>query len=112
MGTDQIEQAKHIKDQKDIINAIYKMVNLQFQMSQPTRQGMIDALNGAQSVAQEEIIKIEHQQGDTIPTPWGCFQDPDLYRKLFQYHEALRRYCIDKIGKHAFEGLMKEVQKN
>lgn len=104
-----INQAKDDKDVKDIADAVKKIVALQRQINNPTRDGMINALMDAKFTAGAEIQQIEYSQGDTIPTPWGCFPDQDLYRKLSQYKAALQQHCIKQIGKKAFEKLLKEA---
>lgn len=104
-------KAKDVQDQKDMVDAINKIEALQCQIKNPTRDGMINALRDAQSTAGDEIFQIEQSQGDTIPTPWVCFPDMDLYRKLSQYQEGIRQYCIKKIGQNAFEKLLKEAEK-
>jgi len=103
-------KAKDVQDQKDIMDTVIKFEALQCQIKNPTRDGMINALRDAQSTAGDEIFQIEQSQGDTIPTPWVCFPDQDLYRKLSQYQEGLRQYCIKKIGKKAFEELLKNIE--
>lgn len=102
---------KDTRDKKDILDAVKKIVALQKQINSPTRGGMINALSDAQITAGDEIQQIEYSQGDTIPTPWACFPNQDLYRKLSQYQEGLRQYCIKKIGKKAFEELLKDAEK-
>lgn len=104
-------QAKETKDIKELKDAVKKFVALQNQRNNPTREGMITALSDAQSTAGKEIMQVEYSQGDTIPTPWNCFSYQDLYRKLGQYQEGLRQYCIKKFGEKAFEKLVKEVEK-
>lgn len=105
------EQMKDIKDVKDISDAVKKIVALQKQINNPTRDGMINALSDAQSTAGKEIQQLEYSQGDTIPTPWVCFRDQDLYRKLSQYQDGLRLHCIKKVGEKAFEEMLKKAEK-
>ena len=105
------DKVKDDKDKKDILDAVKKIEALQKQISNPTRDGMIKALSDAQLTAGDEILQIEYSQGDTIPIPWNRFQNPDLYRKLSQYQEALRLHCIKKIGNKAFEELLKNIEK-
>lgn len=102
-------EVKTEKDHQDIMNAVNMIVALQQQVNHPTREGMIRALSDAQSVAGDEIRQIEDFQGDTIPMPWSCFLDHDLYRKLSQYQEGLRQHCIKKVGQKALEELLKEA---
>lgn len=103
-------KVKDAKDEKDILDAVKKIVALQAQIKNPSRDGMINALKDAQSTAGDEIQQIEYSQGDTIPTPWVCFPNQDLYRKLSQYQEGLRQHCIKQIGKKAFEELLKNTE--
>ena len=103
-------QAKDVKDVKEIADAVKKIVALQRQIKKPTRDGMINALSDAQSPAGTESQQVEYSQGDTIPTPWVYFSDQDLYRKLSQYQEGLRQHCIKKVGEKAFEELLKTVE--
>lgn len=105
------EQMKDIKDVEDISDAVKKIVTLQKQINNPTRDGMINALSDAQSTAGKEIQQLEYSQGDTIPTPWVCFRDQDLYRKLSQYQDGLRQHCIKKVGEKVFEELLKKAVK-
>lgn len=109
METFDFGQVKGAKDEKDILDAVKKIVALQKQMNSPTRDGMINALNDAQSTAGKEIQQLEYSQGDTISTPWVCFPDRDLYRKLSQYQEGLRQHCIKKVGEKAFKELLKRA---
>ena len=108
METFDFGQVKGAKDEKDILDAVKKIVALQKQMNSPTRDGMINALSDAQSTAGKEIQQLEYSQGDTIPTPWVCFRDQDLYRKLSQYQDGLRLHCIKKVGEKAFEEMLKK----
>lgn len=111
METFYFDQTKDSKDNMDIKDAVKKIVALQRQINNPTRDGMINALSDAQLSAGKEIQQLEYSQGDTIPTPWVCFPDQDLYRKLSQYQAGLRQHCIKKVGEKAFEKFLKEAEK-
>lgn len=106
-----INQAKDGKDMKDVADAVKKIMALQSQIKEPTRNGMINALRDAKFTAGVEIQQMEYSQGDTIPMFWDDFSDQDLYRKLSQYQAGLRQHCIKKIGEKALEELLKEVVK-
>lgn len=99
---------KQIEVQKEVLDAIKKIKELQRQRQRPDRNGMISALSDAQQTAPLEILMLEKLQGDTQPIPWNCFPDADLYRKLAQYQQGLANYCIGKIGKQLFDELMKK----
>lgn len=94
--------------QKDIMDAIGKIKKLQIQLQSPTRNGMIDSLQDAKNKAPLEITALELSHGDTQWMPFANFSDADLYRKLSQYQQGLEAYCIEKIGKKAFDELMKK----
>lgn len=98
---------KQLQDLKDVREAIEKIQTLQRQIQQPNRFGMISALSDAKAKAPVEITAVEFSQGDTHWMPFDHFSDNDLYRKLSQYQKGLIGYCIEKIGKEAFDELMK-----
>lgn len=102
------EFVKNLDEQKDILEAIEKIKKLQVQRQAPNRNGMIDALQDAKNKAPLEITALEFSQGDTHWMPFANFSDADLYRKLSQYQQGLEAYCIEKIGKKAFDELMKK----
>ena len=99
---------KQIEDQKEIMDAIKKIKELQRQQQCPDRNGMIFALLDAKQSAPIEITALEWMQGDTRLMPWDSFSDADLYRKLAQYQQGLSAYCVEKIGKQFFDELMKK----
>lgn len=102
------EFIKNLNDQKDILEAIEKIKKLQAQRQNPDRNGMIDALQDAKNKAPLAITALELSQGDMHWMPFTNFSDADLYRKLLQYQQGLESYCIEKIGKKAFDELMKK----
>ena len=102
------EFVKNLDEQKDILEAIEKIKKLQTQRQAPNRNGMIDALQDAKNKAPLAITALEFSQGDTHWMPFTNFSDADLYRKLLQYQQGLENYCIEKIGKKAFDELMKK----
>lgn len=102
------EFIKNLNDQKDILEAIEKIKKLQAQRQNPDRNGMIDALQDAKNKAPLAITAFELSQGDTHWMPFANFSDEDLYRKLLQYQQGLEAYCIEKIGKKAFDELMRK----
>ena len=99
---------KQIEDQKEIMDAIKKIKELQRQQQCPDRNGMISALSGAKLTAPLAITALELLQGDNRLMPLNSFSDTDLYRKLGQYQQGLTNYCIEKVGKQLFDELMKK----
>ena len=98
---------KQIEEQKEIVDVIQKIKELQRQKQCPDRNGMISALSEAKQTAPLAITALELLQGDNRLMPWNSFSDADLYRKLGQYQQGLTNYCIEKIGKQLFDELMK-----
>ena len=103
----EIERWEQAKENKDIIDAIKKIKELQRQQQCPDRNGMISALSEAKQTAPLAITALELLQGDNRLMPWNSFSDADLYRKLGQYQQGLTNYCIEKVGKRLFDELMK-----
>ena len=103
------EQLQELHEMRDCVE---KYFHLQEQIKKPTREGMIKALSEAQSVAGNEIITIEHSQGDVIPIPWTSFSNEDLYRKLNQYQQGIVNHCIRKFGEERFNTYVKSLIRN
>lgn len=98
---------KQIEEEKEIMDAIKKIKELQRQQQRPDRNGMISALLDAKQSAPAAITALEWLQGDIHLMPWDSFSDMDLYRKLAQYQQGLSAYCVGKVGKALFDELMK-----
>ncbi|MBR1701597.1 MAG: hypothetical protein IJ716_06525 [Lachnospiraceae bacterium] len=98
--------AKDINELKEAKDIIEKFKKLQAQKENPTREGMIKALSEAQQVAGNEIVEVEHMQGDVIPMLWSDFPDADLYRKLTQYQQGIYNHCLKKFGQEVVDKLM------
>ena len=99
---------KQIEEEKEILDAIQKIKELQRQKQCPDRNGMISALSEAKQTAPLAITALELLQGDNRLMPWNSFSDADLYRKLGQYQQGLKNFCIEKIGKQLYDELMKK----
>lgn len=102
------ERFKDVKEAKDIGELIDKYFKLQAQINNPTKDGMIEALSGAQNVARQEITMVEQSQGDIYPMRWSDFSYNDLYRKLSQYQQGLYNHAVNKLGEEVFKKLLKE----
>lgn len=97
---------KQIEEQKEIMDAIKKIKELQRQRQCPDRNGMISALLDAKQTAPLAITTLELMQGDNRWMPFSDFSNEALYWKLGQYQQGLTNYCIEKIGKQYFDELM------
>ena len=102
-----IEQLNELKEMKDCVE---KYCQLQEQIQKSDRDGMIKALSEASLIAHEEIVFIEHKQGDVIPMLWSDFSDADLYRKLKQYQRGILNHCIRKYGEERFNQFLKSLR--
>lgn len=99
-------ESKEIDIMKDVKDAVDKINKLQEQINHPTRNEMIKALIDAKSTAPVEVTVTEFIQGDTQFMMWDDFSDADLYRKLTQYQEGLKVFCISKVGEYTFNQIM------
>ena len=106
--SEKFDDTKEAKEMEDLIE---KYFELQAQIKNPTKDGMIEALSGAQNVARQEITMLEQSQGDIYPTPWYDFPYDDLYRKLSQYQQGLYIHAVNKHGEEKFKKLLKEHAK-
>ena len=91
----EIKDPKELKEIEDCIKAFMK---LEAQKRNPTRDGMIDALKEALSVAAAEIKTVEASRNETTPTPWENIPDNILYAKLSEYQQGLYQHAVNKFG--------------
>lgn len=106
---DHFERFSDAKTAKEVEEFLEKLQKLQDQINHPTREGMIEALSGAQNVASREISILEKSQGEVFFTPWNCIPDRELYRKLSQYQQGLFNYAVNKFGEETFKEITKEL---
>ena len=108
MNEQDIERINKIKDDKEMLDIVEKIIKLQQQIERPDHNGMIEALQDAQRIACYDIIKSIHQRGSGVYSKtWSNFSDPELYHMLPQYKQGLINHGIAKIGKGEFERLLK-----
>lgn len=105
MSMENYEKDVDIEEIKELIEKYFR---LQEQIDKPSRDGMIKALSGAQSIAHNEITALEESQGDIDQKPWSDLEDHDLYRKLPQYKQGLYDYAVNKVGEETFKYLLEE----
>ena len=98
------------KEAKEIKELVEKYLKLQTQINHPTRDGMIEALSGAQKVAGQEISVLERSQGEVYLTPWENIPNNYLYCKLAQYQRGLYNHAVKMLGEEAFKELLKSIQ--
>lgn len=103
--------AKKAKTLKDVEDTIQKINEIQKQIDYPDRDGMIEALRDAQTIALVEIRAIEISQRQLFIVPAEQFTNQDLYNKLFQYRQALVTHGAAIVGKEAFEEHLKHSEK-
>ena len=100
-----LEKDINVDEVKELIEKYFR---LQEQIDNPTKDGMIKALSGAQSIAYDEIIALEMSQGDIERRPWSDLQDFDLYRKLPKYKQGIYNYAVKKVGEETFKYMLEE----
>jgi len=113
MNEQDIERINKIKDDKEMLDIVEKIIKLQHQIECPDHNGMIEALQDAQRIACNDIVQSIHQQcGGVYRKAWSDFSDPELYHMLSQYKQGLINHGIAKIGKSELEKLLKTIIKN
>ena len=99
MNEKDIERINKIKDDKEMLDIVEKIIKLQQQIECPDHNGMIEALQDAQRIACNDIIQCIHQQSIGVYSKaWNDFSDHELYHMLPQYIQGLINHGIAKIG--------------
>ena len=112
MNEQDIEKIKKLKEDRELLDIVDKIIKLQRQIECPDRNGMIDALHDAQQIACDEIVQNLHQQsGAVCSKPWIAFSDSELYKLLPMYQQGLANHGISKVGKSAFEKMWESIAK-
>ena len=91
-------EIKDLNELKEIDDFIKAYMKLEAQKRNPTRDGMIDALKEALSVAAAEIKTVEASRNETTPTPWENIPDSVLYAKLSEYQQGMYQHAVNKFG--------------
>ena len=91
-------EPKDLKEIKEIEDFVKAYLKLESQKRNPSRDGMIDALQEALRIAQTEIRSIEVSQCETTPTPWEKIPDATLYKKLIEYQQGMFQHGVIKYG--------------
>ena len=112
MNEQDIERTQKLKDDKEMMDIINKIIKIQHQIDHPDRNGMIEALRDAQQIASAEIVQNMHQQsGYVYSKAWSDLSDYELYSMLPQYQQGLIDHGIAKIGKSELEKAIKSLYK-
>ena len=108
MNDQDFEKIKEMKEIKEYWDIVEKTFKLQRQIENPDRHGMIDALCDAKQIAQTEIVQtIQKEAGKVHSKLWSDFSDQELYYLLPRYQQGLINHGIAKVGKSAFETMLK-----
>ena len=110
MDEKDVERIKKIKDDKEMLDIVEKIINLQSQIENPDRNGMISSLQDAQQIACDKIVQnMYHQSGYVYSKAWSDFSNDELYNMLPKYQQGLIDHGISKIGRGEFEKLLKII---
>lgn len=90
------------EDIKDILDAIKTIDDIDKQIQNPDRQGMIDVLKEAKKKALFEITLLEAPLPKSDFKPFEECDPVALYNNLPLYKKGLENYCINKIGEELF----------
>ena len=104
------EKLNDIKESNEIEDFIKAYCELENQIKNPTRNGMIRALTDAQKVAYNEISALEKEQGNIYRKPWSDFPTRDLLHKLPKYKQGLNNHAVKKFGEETFKHLLEMNQ--
>lgn len=96
-------EPKDLKKAKELEDFVKAYLKLESQKRNPSRDGMIDALQEALRTAQTEIRSVEVSQCETTPTPWEKIPDAMLYQKLIEYQQGMFQHGIKEYGKELLE---------
>ena len=99
-------EPKDLKKAKELEDFVKAYLKLESQKRNPSRDGMIDALQEALRIAQTEIRSVEVSQCETTPTPWEKIPDAMLYQKLIEStvsEQASRRTAMENANDNADE---------
>lgn len=102
------EKLNDTKEPKEIEEFIKAYCELENQIKNPTRNGMIKALIDAQNVAYSEIAALEKEQGNIYRKPWSDFSTRDLLSKLPKYMQGLNNHAANKFGEETFRHLLEK----
>ena len=102
------EKLNDINEANEIEDFIKAYCELENQIKNPTRNGMIKALTDAQKVAYNEIAALEKEQGNIYRKPWSDFPTRDLLHKLPKYIQGLNNHAVNKFGEETFKHLLEK----
>ena len=105
------EKLNDTKESNEIEDFTKAYCELENQIRNPTRNGMIKALTDAQKVAYNEIAALEKNQGNIYRKPWSDFSTHDLLRKLPKYMQGLNNHAVNKFGEETVKHLLEEYIK-
>ncbi len=96
----------------DLVQVMMTYHNLEVQMQNPTRSGMIEALRNSVIYAKEDIRKVydeaaKQQEGSyhamvTSTMEFAVMEEEDLLSFLPVYKQGLANHCIAEIGEALF----------
>lgn len=98
------------EDIKDILDAIKTINEIDKQIQNPDRQGMIDVLKEAKKKALFEITLIESPLPKSSFKPFEECDPVALYNNLPLYKKGLVDYCINKFGEEMYNKYYNEKQ--
>lgn len=105
MEINDLNNLKGFKEEGDFLRAYLK---LEAQIRNPSREGMIDALKEALSVAWIDIKTVEASHGETTPTPWDEIPNDILFEKLYEYQQGMYQHAVKKYGEEVVKKLLEK----
>lgn len=102
---EEINENKKLKEIEEFIK-VYR--ELEYQISNPMRDGMIRALSDAQKIAYYEIMELENVHGNIRFIPWHELTNHDLICKLPKYKQGLNNHAVRTFGEETLKHLLEE----
>ena len=107
---ERLKSVKELREDNELYATVKTIIDLQFQIKQPSRIGMLNALQNAQQIAQKEIVNdIQSKGGTVISRPWSDYSDHELYEKLLPYQSSLMEHGRKIVGNGLFEKLINDA---
>ena len=97
-----------IKDAKEKYDFLKAFMKLEAQKHNPSREGMIDALKEALTVACMDIKNVEASRGEIIPIPWERVPNEVLFGKLSEYQQGMHQHAVNKFGEEVVKKLLEQ----
>lgn len=103
-------EERHFYDDKDLIDALKKIVELQRHFRSTDKKAIKKALLEAKKIASKEITALEWRNKETVQVDLEKLPLPQLHRKIHQYQNGLKEHCLLKLSQKELEEYLKKYK--